>query len=192
MPSLHPQVGDWGRQGNDNQQRAARLMGAVAACKPPKFIVSTGDNFYSSGLSSADDPEFTQSFTSVYVQGGLQVPWYAVLGNHDYGDTLASGMVGSCKGGPLESCRGGCCFSPMWQVREGKGREGGGSAACRMSQSVHWLPRLARICRGVAWRGGAWPHRGPSSPIKAPHAHCCCSPRPPSACATAVGSCSRA
>jgi hypothetical protein len=39
-------VGDWGREGNANQRRAADLMARVAACMPPKFVISTGDNFY--------------------------------------------------------------------------------------------------------------------------------------------------
>ncbi|EFJ44170.1 hypothetical protein VOLCADRAFT_95555 [Volvox carteri f. nagariensis] len=39
-------IGDWGRSGNDNQQKAARLMSDVSQCMPPKFIISTGDNFY--------------------------------------------------------------------------------------------------------------------------------------------------
>lgn len=45
-----------------------------------------------------------------------QVPWYAVLGNHDYGDMLSSGLVGSCNGGTLARCKGSCCYSPLWQV----------------------------------------------------------------------------
>lgn len=50
-----------------------------------------------------------------------QVPWYAVLGNHDYGDTLPSDFLASrgCpKGQPdtLGDCQEGCCVSPLWQV----------------------------------------------------------------------------
>ena len=50
------------------------------------FVVSVGDNFYEGGLNAADDPEFAQSFTDVYTHETLQVPWHAILGNHDYGD----------------------------------------------------------------------------------------------------------
>lgn len=46
-----------------------------------------GDNFYPNGLNSSDDALFSKSFTSVYSQPSLKsIPWYAVLGNHDYGD----------------------------------------------------------------------------------------------------------
>ncbi len=42
------QVGDWGRQNNEDQARVAKLMGDVAECMGPLFVISTGDNFYPS------------------------------------------------------------------------------------------------------------------------------------------------
>eukprot|EP00983_Pelagomonas_calceolata_P112877 1159930-Pelagomonas_calceolata.AAC.2 len=39
------QVGDWGRQGNQNQMDVATLMGQVAELAQPSFVISTGDNF---------------------------------------------------------------------------------------------------------------------------------------------------
>lgn len=175
--SFPVQVGDWGRQNNEDQAKAAKLMGDVAECMGPLFVISTGDNFYPSeyaegasrrdgvqvfvygsevrvlpidhfseypdglagmtrvaqhgctpcasyffshlaaalqvhmvpgyaffqscstvsqlsllcwplllalpgGLTSVDDVNFQQSFTNVYKAPGLQVPWFAVLGNH--------------------------------------------------------------------------------------------------------------
>ena len=79
-------VGDWGRRGAYNQTAVARAMGACGAVSRPDFVVSVGDNFYEGGLNSLDDPEFAHSFTNVYTHPSLQVPWHAVLGNHDYGD----------------------------------------------------------------------------------------------------------
>ncbi|KAF5827404.1 Metallo-dependent phosphatase-like protein, partial [Dunaliella salina] len=69
-------VGDWGRQGNQNQTNVASLMGQVADLEQPSFVISTGDNFYEHGLSSYDDPLFKESFTDVYNASGLQVPWH--------------------------------------------------------------------------------------------------------------------
>ncbi|GLC46342.1 hypothetical protein PLESTB_001764800 [Pleodorina starrii] len=111
-------IGDWGRGGNANQQATARLMADVSQCMPPKFIISTGDNFYPNGLSSATDPQFAQSFTNVYTAPGLQVPWYAVMGNHDYGDSIDKATLSSCLAAPtsLEECAGKCCISPFWQT----------------------------------------------------------------------------
>ena len=79
-------VGDWGRRGEHNQTVVAEAMGRCAELSKPAFVVSVGDNFYEGGLNSLDDPEFKQSFTDVYNHPSLQVPWHAVLGNHDYGD----------------------------------------------------------------------------------------------------------
>ncbi|OIW18066.1 hypothetical protein TanjilG_19298 [Lupinus angustifolius] len=48
------------------------------------FVISTGDNFYNDGLTSTNDPAFTESFTKIYTAPSLQKQWYNVLGNHDY------------------------------------------------------------------------------------------------------------
>lgn len=93
-------IGDWGREGGQNQTLVAELMGKVADAKPPQFVVSVGDNFYPHGLSSTDDALFNTSFMSVYTAPGLAVPWHAVLGNHDYND-----------GGPAHTAS-----SPIYQL----------------------------------------------------------------------------
>lgn len=79
-------IGDWGRKGNRDQARVATLMSAVAAgChRELEFVISAGDNFYQHGLLGYDDPLFTDAFSKPYAS--LRVPWYSVLGNHDYGD----------------------------------------------------------------------------------------------------------
>lgn len=47
--------------------------------------MSAGDNFYDYGVTSISDSLFQRSFDSVYDAPVLrQLPWYVVLGNHDY------------------------------------------------------------------------------------------------------------
>lgn len=62
------------------------MMSKVADCMTPQFIISTGDNFYDYGLKSKTDPQWGTSFLNVYNTPRLAgIPWYSVLGNHDYG-----------------------------------------------------------------------------------------------------------
>jgi len=77
-------IGDWGREGEKDQQDVATQMGIAAASAGAKFVLAVGDNFYEHGVSSADDLQWQTSFETVYTAPSLQVPWYAVLGNHDY------------------------------------------------------------------------------------------------------------
>lgn len=76
-------VGDWGT-GGKAQYRVAQAMATVARRAPVHFILSTGDNVYPSGVRSADDPQWAAKFERVYADTALRVPWYPVLGNHDY------------------------------------------------------------------------------------------------------------
>jgi tartrate-resistant acid phosphatase type 5 len=76
--------GDWGRGGEFHQRDVANQMGLVAAKRRCRFIVSVGDNFYEKGVQSASDPQWMSSFEDVYTASSLAVPWYAILGNHDY------------------------------------------------------------------------------------------------------------
>lgn len=88
-------IGDWGRDGHSHQREVANLMAAeVEAMRswgwtPPAFIVSTGDNFYTFGVSSIHDSKWRTSFIDIYDQPALAgIPWFAVLGNHDYGGDI--------------------------------------------------------------------------------------------------------
>ena len=83
-------VGDWGRAGEYRQREVATQMGKAAHTVEADFIVSTGDNFYPSGVASVQDPLWKRSFEDVYTAFSLQEEWYPVLGNHDYdGDAQA-------------------------------------------------------------------------------------------------------
>jgi tartrate-resistant acid phosphatase type 5 len=65
-------------------------MARAASRSRPDFVVSTGDNFRDDGVANVDDRHFEESFESVYGSPALNLPWYAVLGNHDYrGDVQA-------------------------------------------------------------------------------------------------------
>jgi len=76
--------GDWGRNGEKDQTQVATQMARWAAATPPRFIISVGDNFYEDGVTDTDDPQWQTSFERVYADPALKVPWYVILGNHDY------------------------------------------------------------------------------------------------------------
>ena len=77
-------VGDWGRNGTQNQQQVANQMNRTALLTGTQFIISTGDNFYESGVVNVEDSQWKTSYENVYSGKGLQKDWYVVLGNHDY------------------------------------------------------------------------------------------------------------
>ena len=90
-------LGDWGwadpdlerqyslvRQNADLQRAVAKAMAAQAKQEPIAAVLTTGDNFYPSGVKSATDPRWSSSFEQVYAAPTLQVPWIASLGNHDH------------------------------------------------------------------------------------------------------------
>ena len=76
-----------GRHGH-GVERAAQLKVAnaiSAKCKKDgcDFITLLGDNLYPTGASSVDDPIWQSAFETPYA--AIDLPFYAVLGNHDYG-----------------------------------------------------------------------------------------------------------
>lgn len=83
-------VGDWGHANSEGQRRVAHAMGIAARRERVRFVVSTGDNFYPKGVSGVSDRLWKEAFESVYVDSGLQGPWYPVLGNHDHKGVVAA------------------------------------------------------------------------------------------------------
>ncbi len=77
-------LGDWGRNGEQDQQDVATQMALAAREMNARFIISVGDNFYEHGVASTEDPQWQTSFEKVYSAPSLQVPWHVALGNHDY------------------------------------------------------------------------------------------------------------
>ena len=77
-------VGDWGRNGFFNQAEVAAGMGRVGERIRSRFTISTGDNFYTSGVTGLDDVKWERSYERIYTAPALQSRWYSVLGNHDW------------------------------------------------------------------------------------------------------------
>lgn len=75
-------LGDAG-EGNDTQYQVAAAMEVVCAELGCDFALYLGDNFYESGVDSVDDELWQTHFELPYAY--LDFPFYAVLGNHDYG-----------------------------------------------------------------------------------------------------------
>lgn len=76
-------VGDTGT-GGDGQKAVAAAMATEAEQSQPRFVLLLGDNFYEFGISSDQASEWKTRFEDIYFQDSLQIPFYAVLGNHDY------------------------------------------------------------------------------------------------------------
>jgi tartrate-resistant acid phosphatase type 5 len=65
----------------------AAAMERSAEARPVDLVLLLGDNFYRSGVKSVEDELWRTRFEEAFVGAKLQVPFYAVLGNHDhYGD----------------------------------------------------------------------------------------------------------
>jgi len=75
-------LGDQG-EGNDDQYAVGEAAAKICLEKGCDFGLLLGDNFYDVGVSSADDPQFATKFEAPYAK--LDIPFYVVLGNHDYG-----------------------------------------------------------------------------------------------------------
>ena len=93
-------LGDWGRNGHCCQNDVAlemvnrskftqftfnHVLLYQSRVENVDFVINTGDNFYESGIQSADARKVTTSWYNVYNhQQLMEIPWYGVLGNHDY------------------------------------------------------------------------------------------------------------
>lgn len=77
-------LGDQG-SGGLKQWEIARGMERVAErAGAPDFVALLGDNFYSHGVRSTRDKRWNWKFENVYIGNKLvNIPFYAVLGNHD-------------------------------------------------------------------------------------------------------------
>lgn len=78
-------LGDTGT-GEAEQKAVAEAVRQKCAADGCEFAVLLGDNIYESGAESVDDPVWQSAFEQPYAD--IDLPFYAVMGNHDYGGKL--------------------------------------------------------------------------------------------------------
>jgi tartrate-resistant acid phosphatase type 5 len=76
-------LGDYGTRGDRGQAAVARQMATFAGSldKPLDAVLALGDNFY----RKITPDRFEKHFEQMYAAEHLACPFYACLGNHDYG-----------------------------------------------------------------------------------------------------------
>ena len=76
-------MGDWGTGGAPQKKVAETLAAYAQKQGDVQAVVLAGDNFYMN-VASVDDPVWKNVFEDMYDVKRLNVPFFAVLGNHDY------------------------------------------------------------------------------------------------------------
>ncbi len=76
-------LGDWGA-GGKGQRKVAQAMIAKMKVDGADGVFTTGDNFYTNGVTGVDDTQWESKFENMYPSKELSIPFYATLGNHDY------------------------------------------------------------------------------------------------------------
>lgn len=92
-------LGDQGT-GDSWQKRVADAMELVAVKKQPlDMVLLLGDNFYMKGSLASDSREWLSRFERVYEGTHLaNLPFYAILGNHDHGKFVEAELEYARKG----------------------------------------------------------------------------------------------
>lgn len=87
-------VGDFG-SGDEKQQAIGRAMARYADSmgKKPDGLLMLGDNFYGAMRGGVKSKRWTTGFSNIYPSTSFPNPCWAVLGNHDYHDTLGNEKV---------------------------------------------------------------------------------------------------
>lgn len=71
--------------GDERQCAVARQLSELAVAHGAAAVILAGDNFMDFGVRSVDDPQWNAKFEAMYDLPGLRtIPFFAVLGNHDY------------------------------------------------------------------------------------------------------------
>lgn len=83
-------VNDSGRNGYYEQKNIAERMGEMADSLDFEAVLALGDIHHFMGVQSVSDPLWMTNFELIYSHPELQIPWYPILGNHEYrGNTQA-------------------------------------------------------------------------------------------------------
>ena len=81
---------DLGRNGYYDQKPIAELMGNMAENVDIECVIAAGDVHHFEGVRSVNDPLWMTNYELIYSHPELMIPWYAILGNHEYrGNTQA-------------------------------------------------------------------------------------------------------
>ena len=86
-------LGDWGGAALEepskpyaqNVKNVASALKGVFSAEDVRFLVNTGDNFYWCGIQNTSDFQVQADWVDTYADSVRAVPWYSVLGNHEYG-----------------------------------------------------------------------------------------------------------
>jgi hypothetical protein len=95
-------MGDTGK-GNTDQRAVAIRIRDLCAARGCDFVLMLGDNIYDAGVDSVTDEQWQTKFEQPYAD--INLPFYAVLGNHDNGGNLlfdAPGIGNEFDKGKLE------------------------------------------------------------------------------------------
>lgn len=91
-------MGDTGTA-SETQYAIGEAVAEVCETRGCDFVLLLGDNFYDSGVDSVDDPLWESHFEMPYAGISNDIPFYPVLGNHDYGGTLGGELLPVEQGG---------------------------------------------------------------------------------------------
>ena len=75
---------DLGRNGYYDQKPIAETMGKMAESIDIEFVVAAGDVHHFEGVRSVNDPLWMTNYELIYSHPDLMIPWYPILGNHEY------------------------------------------------------------------------------------------------------------
>ena len=76
-------LGDTGR-GDRGQEAVAAAMTGFNLDFTAELVLLLGDNFYPRGVRATGDSQWKTKFEDMYDPARLDIPFYSVLGNHDY------------------------------------------------------------------------------------------------------------